>query len=240
MPEEQTIFRRIEKKYLITRLQYDWIIDAVRTHTCPDRHQSHTISSLYFDTPDHLLIRRSMDHPLYKEKLRLRTYGIPEESATAFAEIKKKYRKVVYKRRAEMTWRDAYAFLTTGTLPGGYADQQQILNEISWFLGHYRNLSPSMLISCDRAAYYGLRQPQLRITIDRQIRWRDMDLSPMGNVGGTPLLHPGLLLMEIKLPGAMPLWLAKLLAEARIYPVSFSKYATAYRQKLARRKINDA
>lgn len=235
-PQEQTVFKRVEKKYLITEQQYQQIIEKVRCHTEPDHHKSRTVFSLYYDTPDHLLIRRSIDKPVYKEKLRLRAYGIPAECSKVFVEIKKKYKKTVYKRRAEMTFADAEFFLNVNKIPEGYQQQRQILNEISWFLRLYRSLAPSMLISYDRAAYYGTENRDLRITFDHNILWRDTQLSPTEGVWGTPLLEEGQFIMEIKTTQAIPLWLADLLAEAKIYPTSFSKYGTAYRQKLLSRR----
>ena len=235
----QKTFRRIEKKYLITDEQYGAIISAIRSHTVPDAHKSDIVSSLYFDTPDYLLIRRSLDKPVYKEKLRLRTYGVPSEGSPVFLEIKKKFKKVVYKRRAELSYRDAVALLTGRPYERDQC-QQQIINELSLFMERYGRLRPSMLISYRRSAYYGIENRDLRITFDENILWRDKQLSPLLGSWGEPILDDGLRLMEIKIPGAMPLWLSHLLSEAQIYPVSFSKYGTAYKTKLSKGEINYA
>ncbi len=236
----QTVFKRMEKKYLITSLQYERIMDAVNWYASPDVYKSCTVFSLYFDTPTHLLIRRSIDKPVYKEKLRLRTYGIPAEDSPVFVELKKKYKKTVYKRRAEMAYADAAFFLMSNIIPEGYQHQRQILNEISWFLRLYRPLAPSMLISYDRTAFCANENHALRITFDRNVLWRDTELSPTEGAWGTPLLRNDQSIMEVKIPGAMPLWLADALAEAEIYPTSFSKYGTAYQQKFLKGGIHYA
>lgn len=230
---DQAVFKRTEKKYLLTQQQYKQVISTIRQRTHRDIHKKCTIFNLYFDTPDHLLIRRSIDKPVYKEKLRLRTYGMPSENAQAFVEIKKKYKKVVYKRRAKMTYQDAQSFLSSGKIPSGYEKQLQILREIAWFLRFYPNIAPSMLISYDRTAYYATQNPNLRITFDTNVLWRDTHLSPMADAWGVPVLDDALCIMEIKSQKSMPLWLASLLSSAEIYPASFSKYGTAYKRKLS-------
>lgn len=259
MNSVQTVFQRTEKKYLITEAQFRNIIGTVEAHTNPDKHKEYTICSLYYDTPQDLLIRRSIDKPVYKEKLRLRCYGVPDENSPAFAEIKKKYKKVVYKRRAEMSFADAWNLLNgmpsrAMQIQKKYDDQKQILNEISWFMKSYSDLAPAMLISYDRTAYFAKDNPKLRITFDKNVLWRDTKLSPAEGIWGNDLLRnldlpdvpkhfrcsDDLRIMEIKIPGAMPVWLAELLAQNEIYPTSFSKYGNAYKQKLLKGEISYA
>ncbi len=254
MNNVQTVFKRTEKKYLITGSQYRNIISAIEEYAKPDRNKQYTICSLYYDTPQNLLIRRSIDKPVYKEKLRLRCYGVPDENTPVFAEIKKKYKKVVYKRRAKMSFADAWDFLGSNDIPCGYDEQTQILNEISWFLKSYDGLAPAMLISYDRTAYFGKENSDLRITFDENVLWRDTKLSPADGIWGNNLLKnlklpdmpkafhdaDDLRIMEIKIPGSMPLWLSELLAENKIYPTSFSKYGNAYKQKLLKGDISYA
>ena len=89
----QTVFRRYEKKYLVTQEQYDRLAAVFAPRMERDRFSESTISNIYYDTPDFRLIRRSLDRPVYKEKLRLRTYRTPHADTEAFVEIKKKYDK---------------------------------------------------------------------------------------------------------------------------------------------------
>lgn len=89
---------------------------------------------------------------------------------------------------------------------------------------------PKVFIAYERCAYSGLEDSNLRITFDQNIRWRDYDLDLSLGDYGTPLLHKNLYLMEIKIPGTMPLWLAHLLTDLDIQSSSFSKYGTCYTQ----------
>ncbi len=98
----QNVFRRYENKYLLNDRQLEALKNSLSKYMAQDAHGSYTICNIYFDTDDFLLARRSLEKPKYKEKLRLRSYGVPKGSDQVFAEIKKKYDGVVYKRRAPL------------------------------------------------------------------------------------------------------------------------------------------
>lgn len=225
---DQMIFKRYEIKYLLSQPQYELITDAFAGHMQADVHGKSTILSLYFDTPDDLLIRRSLEKPLYKEKLRLRSYGIASPDTTVFVELKKKYQSVVYKRRVAMSEQDARRYL----LSHEAVPDTQITREITYCMNHYNDLKPRMLLSYDREAYYAIDDPNFRITFDQNILWRDHDVDLTSGIGGQPVLGPEQVLMEVKTAGAIPLWLVKLLSKQNIYQTSFSKYGTAYRTRL--------
>lgn len=233
MPSAQTaamVFERHEKKYLLTPIQYNRLLPQLLEHMRQDQYGLHTIGSLYYDTENSQFIRRSLDKPDYKEKLRLRSYGIPTPDDTVYIELKKKLDGVTYKRRVAMTHREAGQYLH-----GGLPPQQvgQILGEIDWVMQRYRPV-PKVLMYYDRIALYGIADNGLRITFDTNIRWRDTQLSLTQGDFGTQLLAPGQRLMEIKLPGAFPYWLSQLLAGHRLYPASFSKYGAVYEQNLCK------
>ena len=90
MASIQTSFARIEKKYLVDERQYRALSAALAERMKPDEFGTYTICNIYYDTPDYRLIRTSLDKPVYKEKLRLRSYGAVGESGRVFAELKKK------------------------------------------------------------------------------------------------------------------------------------------------------
>lgn len=196
----------------------------------PDRFAESTIGNIYYDTPDFRLIRRSLDRPAYKEKLRLRTYRTPGAHTEAFVEIKKKYDHIVYKRRVAMPYRQAVDYLAGGQAP----EDSQIAREIEWFREFYQGLRPAMCICYDRYAVFDKNQPALRITFDSRIRWRDHALDLSRGMDGRPVLEDDLCLMEIKIPGATPLWLARALSDAGVFPTHFSKYGRAYQIMLSR------
>lgn len=263
MSNFQEIFKRIEVKYLLDETTYRRLRERLKGMAEVDRYGESSILNIYYDTPDYRLIRTSLDKPLYKEKLRLRSYGTPTKESPAFVEIKKKYDGVVYKRRIDMKYADALDYLNqsidnnmseTDRMNNNRTDDKinhpekesitardhknpkdkekivnhQIRREIDSMRDYYKNLQPMMAISYDRIAMFGTEDPELRITFDRNIRYRTdrLDLR-YGNVG-TDILKPNQRLMELKIAGAMPIKLARIFSELRIYPVSFSKYGRGY------------
>lgn len=231
----QNTFKRYEIKYLLTAQQKAVVLKAMEPHMQLDDYGRTTICNIYFDTPDSLLIRRSLEKPLYKEKLRVRSYGRANKNSTVFIEIKKKYKSVVYKRRVSAGQSEAMDYLCKGQ---PLLKQNQITEEIDYFQELYRSLRPAMYLSYEREAYYGREDSELRITFDENILWREEDISLCSQIYGEPLLNPGCALMEIKIAGAMPLWLAHLLSENKIFQTSFSKYGNAYLDKLQNQKYN--
>ena len=218
------IFKRYELKYLITKEQMQEILRRADAHIRCDEYGKSTICNIYYDTPDYLLIRRSLESPLYKEKLRLRSYGVATENTPVFAEIKKKYDGVVYKRRIH-TGEHAAMALCKGIAP---TDRNQITNEILYFVRRYEGLRPAVFLSYEREAFYAKDDADFRITFDCDILWRDKDLTLSKGVYGNPILGDNEVLMEVKCAGAMPLWFVEILSDMHLFKTSFSKYGRAY------------
>ncbi len=221
--EIQKIFARREIKFLLTPDQRSRVLSAMEGRMAPDAFGKSTICSLYLDTPDYLLIRRSLEHPLYKEKLRLRSYGTQAPDGRVFAEIKKKYKGTVYKRRVALRAADAEEF-PKRWIPGTDPNSR----EIAFAAGRYPNLAPRMMIISEREAYYASDDRDFRVTFDTDIRWRDTELSLMAGLWGNPLTGPDRILMEIKAGGAIPLWMCRVLSENQLYKTSYSKYGNAF------------
>jgi hypothetical protein len=190
-----------------------------------DAYGETSILNIYFDTPDYKLIERSLEKPVYKEKLRLRTYGTPTDDTNSFIEIKKKFKGVVYKRRISMPYHEALEYLVEGQKP---KKESQISKEIDYFVSYYKGLRPAMAISYDRIALAGIEDPDLRITFDSNIRWRTEKLDLKEGNKGFDILLPGQHLMELKIAGAMSVELARILDELNIRSTSFSKYGRGY------------
>lgn len=218
-------FNRLEKKFILTEEQYLRIKEEIDKRFDPDEYGETTICNLYYDTPDYLLITRSVEKPIFKEKLRLRTYGVPKETSTGFAEVKRKYNGVVYKRRITMPLGDAMKFLRDEI---DIENPTQISKEIKHFLRFYKNLSPMFYISYDRSAFFGKDDRDFRITFDKNLTWRNYDLDLTKGVYGEKLLKDGEVLMEVKVPTAIPLWLTEILSDLKVYTKSFSKVGNAF------------
>lgn len=224
----QAVFERFEKKYLLDYPQYTALKAELETKMTADAYGLYPIRNLYFDTEDFRLIRTSLEKPVYKEKLRLRSYGAPAPGENVFMELKKKFRGIVYKRRISLPYEEATAYLLHGERPG---KESQILQEIDWFMDFYHP-EPKVYLAYDRLAYFGKDDPELRVTFDQNIRWRGAPLDLVKNGPDRGLLPEDILLMEIKLPGAMPFWMSRLLSRLEIFPTSFSKYGLCYRKCL--------
>lgn len=230
----QTVFERTETKYIITLSQRRRLLELIDEHIREDEYGESTVCSLYFDTDDYRLIRSSLDKPVYKEKLRLRSYSTPNSDSKVFLELKKKYDGVVYKRRETLRYRDAMGYLKTGVAPV----DTQIMREIDWAMRYYKGLKPKMFIAYDRTAFYSKTDRNLRITFDKNVRYRTTDLDLASGSYGECISDPKMCIMEIKALNAMPLWLVDALNELQILPGSFSKYGTAYTIESNRQHIN--
>lgn len=218
-------FKRLEIKYLLDDDEYNSLKERLQARLVEDEHGRSTICNIYYDTPDFRIIRKSLEKPVYKEKLRLRSYGTAGAEDKVFVELKKKYNGIVYKRRETLTLAQSDEYLAGHTKA---PCDTQIFREIDWFRDYYGNLKPAMYISYEREAYYSLENPNLRTTFDRNIMYRSYNLSLAAGVEGESILEAGQHLMELKAGGAIPVWLTKILDELGIYPASFSKYGRAY------------
>lgn len=228
MPSETYIFQRVEKKYMLTENDVARFLKKIGASLEHDTYANSTVGSLYLDTPDFRLIRNSIDakeyEMKYKEKLRLRGYDEIHDDSRIFLEIKKKFKGVVYKRRVAMSIENALRYLESGAR----TVDSQIMREIDYAMKIYEHPKPSCAVFYEREAYVDKDNPSLRLTFDRNIRYRtdalDLRLGSFGKI----ILPENTVLLEIKTDGGMPLPLSKALDDLSIYPTSFSKYGTAY------------
>lgn len=225
--KEDAFFQRYELKYLLTKEQQTRLLADAGRRLLPDEYSHSSIRNLYLDTPDFRLIRRSLEKPVYKEKLRLRSYGRADDTHPVFMELKKKYRSIVYKRRLTLPHRQALCCLN-GEL--SWPDTQ-IGGEIDYAMHFYPGLKPRVYLSYERDSWKEA-DGGLRITFDEALCFRTDALTLDSDPWGTPLLHDGQILMELKAPEAIPLWMVRLLTDLGLYRTSFSKYGTAYKRML--------
>ena len=232
----QAVFKRYEIKYVVTAEQKERILKAMESYMELDRFGRSTVRNLYFDTDDFVLARHSIAKPDYKEKLRVRSYSKADTGSTVFVELKRKFDGIVYKRRIGLPETDAMRWMS-GVKDGDIIaelekESPQVAAEIEYFAGMYSGLRPVIYLSYDREAYRMKKDPSVssdfRVTFDSNICCRESELTLTSDAYGTSLLEDGMYLMELKCPGAIPLWMTKILSEERIYKTSFSKYGTAY------------
>ena len=224
------VMKRYEMKYIMSPEQTEYFKESVKEHMKIDKFGLTSIASLYYDTPNYRLIRTSVDKPAFKEKIRLRSYGIATDSSPVFLELKRKAYGIVYKRRVQSTIPLVKKFFDC---EGDICAGGQINREITTFRDYYQTLVPACMIIYDRIAYF---QPDgdLRLTIDHNPRYRYEDLDLRVSMDGNSLLKDGYTILEVKVQQSIPLWLSSILTKGRIYKGSFSKYGEAYRQQLLR------
>ena len=224
--KNQFIFQRFELKYLLNQRQKQAILSAMKPYMVPDEYSHSSIRNLYLDTPDFHLIRRSLEKPVYKEKLRVRSYGKAAPDKEVFIELKKKYRSIVYKRRISLPLEQAMDCLS-GTAPW---PQTQIGDELAYAMKFYNEPTPQVYISYERDSFHGIEDTDFRVTFDQHICYRTEDLTLDSEPWGEELLDSGLTLMELKVAGGLPLWMAHVLSSQKVYQTSFSKYGAAYQR----------
>ena len=228
------VFNRYEKKYMLDEVTFKRLLDRISDYMEPDKYnkngQFYSISNIYYDTDDNRLIRSSIEKPVYKEKLRMRSYGTPDTSDKVFLEIKKKYNGIVNKRRTSIVLEDAYQYIENGTFPKETEClNRQVLKEIDYFKSIY-DLKPKVYLSYDRYAFFEKNDGDFRVTFDTNITTRRGDVRLESGSYGNRLLPQNIYLMEIKINGAVPMWFTSCLSDLKIYPVSFSKYGTEYKR----------
>ena len=222
----QNVLKRYELKYKLTLEQKEKVLKAKKPYKKLDKYGRTTIRNIYYDTDTYLLIRRSIEKTVYKEKLRVRSYSKATADSTVFVQLKKKHKHIVYKRRISLPYKEATQWLSGDKHTDTHT---QISDEIDYFLDNYNTLYPKVFLSYEREAYCSDDGSDFRVTFDDTILCRQDDLSLDSDVYGTPILEKGQVLMEIKCSGGIPLWMTEILSKEKIYKTSFSKYGTAYR-----------
>ena len=226
-------FKRYEKKFILNKEQYNNLMPLVLQYMNPDEHcksgKNYSIYNIYYDTKNNDVIRHSISHPYYKEKLRLRSYNIPNKPTDrVFLELKKKINGIVSKRRVVLTLEEAYKFLELGEKPtsNDYVNKQ-VINEIEYYLIK-NSVHPTVYIGYTRKAFFGKDDSDFRLTFDSKILTRRDVLSLEAGCFGENILEKNQYLMEVKILGAMPIWFTNIISELEIYNTHFSKYGNEY------------
>ena len=235
------VFNRVEIKYILEKEDLEVLLPLLEKNMNCDAFnkggKTYSIANLYFDTDSDELIRRSLEKPVYKEKLRLRSYGQSSLTDIVYLEIKKKFKGTVYKRRSPFILNEAYAFIENGILPTFKDTNFQVLHEIQNFMQRY-NLKPKVFISYDRLAFFEKEDSDFRLTLDSNIQTRRKDLRLDSPLYGEELLKEGQYLMEAKAFKAFPLWFVRFLSSRKINQVSFSKYGNEYKRYSTSQKLS--
>lgn len=215
-------FERVEHKYLLSKSQANKLYSYIRDYIQDDIYPQYSLHNIYLDSSNYTMISRSIEGPQYKEKLRIRSYGDPDDSGFIYVEMKKKYAGIVYKRRIQIKENELNDFFN-----GSLKIDNQILHEIEYMEQIYHP-QPKIFIGYDRRAFSGKYENDVRITFDTNIRYRLDHLSLHDDYPDTYLLHDDQCLLEVKVMDRYPLWLTHALTSMHLTRTSFSKYGTIY------------
>lgn len=226
----QTQFKRIETKFIITQELFDQLQEQFAPYMEADAYAYSSITNIYFDNPDFQMIQDATNKLNGREKIRMRTYASqPDAQSEAFLEIKKKENEVGYKYRVTSTAEKVLNFVQTGQMDEPLADQN-VSREMNILLERYGQIQPKMHIAYSRYSMKGINDDQIRITFDSNLRFRHQDVHLGTSALDQSLVEAGEMIMEIKVPGDYPDWLAEILDGHGLVNQSFSKYGVAYKK----------
>lgn len=233
---ELEVFNRREIKYLLNQQQVDLLLKIIPEYMNYDSHnlngQVYHIHNLYIDSKNNELIRNSIEKPVYKEKIRLRSYGVASKNDTVYFEIKKKFDGVVNKRRTPILLQEAYDYIYNSKIPVESKLNTQVFDEVDFIFKRY-DLEPKVFISYDRLAFFEKNNSDFRLTLDKNITTRRDNLELEKESFGESLLPENTWVLEAKAFKAFPLWFVKFLSENKIYNESFSKYGKEFQKFLS-------
>lgn len=218
----ENVFQRVEQKYILSKEQKNMFLEKANEYLEKDPYFESKICNIYFDNDNNDLIATSLEKPVFKAKVRLRSYDVPSMDTKVFLEVKDKYKGIVGKRRIKLSLKEFYDYYEKG-----YVDDSQIMKELNYYFKTF-DLKPFMFLAYDRNSYYEKDNRDLRITIDSNLRSRKDNLRLEYGDNGKKYFDNEAYIMEIKVMNAMPLWLTKILSELKIYPTSFSKVGSIY------------
>lgn len=224
-------FERKEIKFILSISEYNNLLEEMSKFMKIDKYGKVLISNVYFDTPNYKLIRQSIDKPLYKEKLRVRSYGDNHEKL--FVELKKKYKGIVYKRRFVTFYEEVESFLVNKE---EIENKTQIIKEIDYFIKFHENILPAFYLSYEREAFYGIENEDFRITFDHNIKARNNDVFNFEYKKGFLVLPEDKVVLEVKTNEGFPTWLKDFFNKNNIKKQSFSKYGEAYKKAILRKE----
>ena len=235
-------FDRYELKYIIDRLQYQRLVEAVGDFMTPDdegdAHGRYGITSLYYDTVDYKAYWDKIEGHRFRRKVRVRVYGnqTVTSDTKCFAEIKQRLNKTLQKKRVLLPYTEALALCSQGESVETNSEwERKIVDEIR-YLHDVLQLQPACIVSYDRLAFNGDEyNPGLRVTFDTNLKGRahDLDLRSPGQAENKFFILPTWSILEVKVNHRVPAWLAKLINRHGCTLRRISKYCTALEQSKA-------
>ena len=227
-----TIIDRMEQKYFVSFDKYKELMNKIEDKLVKDKYFDERIYNIYFDNDQYEFMTKSLDKPLYKEKVRLRSYETADKNSNVFLEIKKKYQGHGNKRRVVINYDEAKEYIDNKTIPN---TNMQIMNELDYTFKK-NNLKPKISLTYDRLSYAFKEDDSYRVTFDTNIRYSNKKLDLVDLDDDYCLFNDGYI-MEVKTLKGYPTWFIKALNELKLYPVSYSKVGEAYKELKERNEL---
>jgi len=221
-------FNRYEIKYVLHYEQAARLLEMIDPFIEVDRyagaHGHYRIVSLYYDSPQLVAFWEKIDGVKFRRKLRVRRYDA-DTDGRAYLEIKQRIDRTVQKRRVAGEAGEIIAWLGGATDDGDFDDP--VYQEAQW-LAHTQRLKPQVITSYTREAYFGKYERGLRVTLDKNIRWRPFR-GPLRCSPGSDrfILPPHQFVLEVKCNDMIPGWLCSCLNHLNLQIDRFSKYCGA-------------
>lgn len=188
--------------------------------------RGYRVCSLYLDTLDLMGYTERLAEARIRNRVRVRTYGLPGDVAPVFLEAKRKLHRNVVKHRIRVGDTQAWA----------QGDEIRPWRKAVHDHGDPRGFARRWL---DAVEHVDMRavchvtyvretwvQGRCRLTIDHDLRaqaWPDPRM--LQAHAGTPLLPPGWIVLELKFNGAEPVWMRQLVMKLRLMSEPVSKFA---------------
>lgn len=218
-----TIIDRMEQKYFISSEKYNKLMSLINDKLVKDKYFDERIYNVYFDNDEYDLIIKSLDKPVYKEKIRLRSYSKANLNTSVFLEVKKKFDGHGNKRRVDINYLEAKNYIDKNIIPD---TNKQIMMELDYIFKK-NDLKPKISLTYDRLSYAFKEDETYRITFDTNIRFSNKKLDLIDLDDEECLFDDGYI-MEVKTLKGYPVWFINALSNLKIYPVSYSKVGEAY------------
>ena len=227
-----TIIDRMEQKYFVSFDKYNKLMKLINNKLVKDKYFSERIYNIYFDNDEYEFMTKSLDKPLYKEKVRLRSYETKDKNSNVFLEIKKKFQGHGNKRRVVINYNEAKDYIDNKIIPN---TNKQIMGELDYTFKK-NNLKPKISLTYDRLSYAFKEDESYRVTFDTNIRYSNKKVDLVDLDDEYCLFNDGYI-MEVKTLKGYPSWFIKALNELKLYPVSYSKVGEAYKELKERNEL---
>jgi len=235
---------RNEKKYLVPnailpnlRNRFAPFLEADEYSESEKNYPEYTVRSIYFDSNGKDSYFEKIEGLKNRKKIRIRGYGHQSSNTKVVLEIKRKLEDRVTKNRASVPYEQLDNLIRTGDLETCFGKSKSSKKEdASRFLYNIKryNLMPQNQIVYDREAYHGRFDPGMRVTFDKNIRYRPAPkVTQLFLDFGLKRAWIGYFILEVKyFNGEMPTWAKSIIEEFELKHEALSKYAKCVEESL--------